>query len=148
MLVTRVSPMRWVKFRARVIKFVAKYKDKHITPESREKLRNLDKRALEEPGTLILLATDQKRFLGILVCQSFGEVFSIVVVRSGVRSKGVGKQLLRTALEMLGKLHVEIASDNVPSIKLAFACGLLGYGAFVRDNGQVVIQLKTFAELA
>lgn len=148
MRVTRVSPTRWDRIKTRVIEFVATHKDRHITKEASDKLKNFNGIDLEQAGTLVLLVSAEKRLLGVLACQTYGEGFSIAVVRRGERSRGVGKLLLRNALNILGKMHVEIASDNVPSIKLAFACGLLGYGAFVRDNGQVVLRLKTFEELA
>ncbi|KAF0198044.1 MAG: Uncharacterized protein FD169_107 [Bacillota bacterium] len=143
MLITSVSPETWPRLRKRVLAFVANYKDRHITPETNSRLRSLTGDDLAGIGSIVLLATEQNRLLGVLACKEHGQDFSLAVVRKAERSKGVGKELLRRAIAELGKFHVEIASDNVPSLKLAFACGLRAHSVFVRDTGKVVLRLKT-----
>lgn len=95
---------------------------------------------------MVLLVSEHNRLLGVLACKEHGRVFSLAVVRKAERSKGVGKELLRRAIAELDEFHVEIASDNVPSLKLAFACGLKAYSVFVRDTGKVVLKLKTWPQ--
>ena len=142
MLVTKVSPENWRRIRKRVLTFVANHKDRHLTPETSARLRSLRSDVLSEDGSMVLLATEQNRLLGVLACKEYGRYFSLAVVRRSERSKGVGKQLLRSAISELGEFHVEIASDNVPSLKLAFACGLTAHSVFLRDTGKVVLRLK------
>ena len=142
MLITKVSPETWLRLRKKVLVFVANHRDRHITPETSARLRSLTRNDLAELGTIVLVATEQNRILGVLACKEHGRCFSLAVVRKAERSKGVGKELLRRAIVEMGEFHVEIASDNVPSLKLAFACGLRAYSVFVRDTGKVVLRLK------
>ena len=143
MMITKVTPETWPRLRKRVLAFVANHKDRHITSETSSKLRSMTREEIADMGSIVLVATEQKSLLGVLACQDYGQVFSLAVVRKTERSKGVGKGLLRRAIDELGAFHVEIASDNVPSLKLAFACGLRAHNVFVRDTGKVVLRLKT-----
>ena len=148
MLITRVNIATWPRLRKRVLTFVATHKDRHITPETSSRLRSLKRDELAELGSIVLVASEQNRLLGVLACKEHGKAFSLAVVRKTERSKGVGKQLLQRAIVELEEFHVEIASDNVPSLKLAFACGLKAYSVFVRDTGKVVLRLKTWPQTA
>lgn len=148
MLITKVSPEMWPRLRKRVLAFVTNHKDRHITPETSARLRSMTRDEIADVGSIMLVATEQKSLLGVLACKDYGQVFSLAVVRKTERSKGVGKELLRRAIDELGEFHVEIASDNVPSLKLAFACGLRAHNVFVRDTGKVVLKLKTSSSAA
>jgi len=145
--VFKISREKWPRWKKRIVAFVRQHKDKHITRETSAKLRALTKLDLTEPGTLVLAATENKRLTGVLVGKDYGKDCSLAVVRRSTRSRGLGKELLRRAVAELGSFHVQIAADNVPSLKVAFGCGLLGYAVFVRDNGKVVLSLKTFGDL-
>lgn len=148
MLITSVSPETWPRLRKRVIAFVARHKDRHITIQTSTQLKAMTRGGLTEAGSIMLLATEESRLLGVLACKDYGRAFSLAVVRKTERSKGVGKELLRRAITELDEFHVEIASDNVPSLKLAFACGLKAYSVFIRDTGKIVLRLKTVAPAA
>lgn len=147
MSVFRISKEKWPRWKKRIVAFVRQHKDKHITRETSAKLRALTKLDLGEPGTLVLAATENNRLAGVLVGKDYGKDCSLAVVRRSTRSRGLGKELLRRAVAQLGSFHVQIAADNVPSLKVAFGCGLLGYAVFVRDNGKVILVLKTFDNL-
>lgn len=142
MEITRVTPELWRRARRRILRFVAYYRDRHITVETSAKFNALTSHLLNEDGTLVLVATHEDELIGVLACKNYGKEFSLAVVRRGDRSKGVGKAMLRKALEDLNEFQVEIAADNVPSLSIAFACGLLAYGVFVRDTGKIVLKLK------
>lgn len=148
MQLIRLTREQWPRWKRWVRRFVRTYKDKHITPETSANLKALTRDDIDKPGTIALVAVENKRIMGVLIGGGYGHDFSLAVVRRGERSRGLGKQLLRRAIEELGSFHVEIASDNVPSLKIAFSCGLLAYGVFVRDNGKVVLRLKTYKGLA
>ncbi len=147
MPIYRISREKWPRWKKRIIAFVREHKDKHITRETSSKLAALTKLDLGEAGTLVLAATENRRITGVLVGVNYGKDCSLAVVRRGARSRGLGKGLLRRAVAELGSFHVEIAASNVPSLKVAFGCGLLGYAVFVRDTGKVVLLLKTFGDL-
>jgi len=142
MTITKVLPDQWPRVRKAVLSFVAKYRDKHITRETNAKLRSLRKAGLSRQGSLLIIASEGKTIYGVLAAEDYGRGFSLAVVRRTERGKGVGKQMLKAALEELDDFYVEIASDNIPSLKIAFACGLRAYSVFQRDNGKVVLRLK------
>lgn len=144
MSILRINKEQWPRWKKRILNFVGRYKDKHITKEASSKLRALKKVDLGDPGTLVLVAAQNKRLVGVLVGVEHGKGCSLAVVKRSTRGRGLGKELLRRAIAELGSFHAEIASDNVPSLKIAFACGLLGYDVFVRDTGKTVLILKTF----
>lgn len=148
MQLIKLTREQWPRWKKWVRRFVRTYKDKHITPETSGKLKSLTRDDIDKPGTIALVAVENKRIMGVLMSEAYGRDFSLVVVRRGERSRGLGKQLLNRTIEELGTFHAEIASDNVPSLKIAYACGMLAYSVFVRDNGKVVLRLKTFKGLA
>jgi GNAT superfamily N-acetyltransferase len=141
MQIIRVEPAQFKGLRRRLLRFVNTYKDRHITPDTYEKLRKMQSDELNEPGNIVVIAVEGRSLLGILAAKAYGRVFSLAVVNRRERSKGVGKLLLREAIACLGDFHVEIASDNIPSLKLAFRCKLTAHDVFMR-NGKPILRLK------
>ena len=46
-------------------------------------------------------------------------------------------------MHALGRYYAEVASDNLPSLRALFACGLRAYDVFTRPSGKVILRLRS-----
>jgi GNAT superfamily N-acetyltransferase len=72
-------------------------------------------RALSAPGCTTLLALDGARVVALVQLQSDGEIqahLSALLVARSWRRRGLGRRLLKEALERAGGIHIDVLTQN------------------------------------
>jgi GNAT superfamily N-acetyltransferase len=92
-------------------------------------------------GTLIAATMHERRITGMIVFGNYGLSESFIAVHPEFRRKGVGETLLRHALSRLKKVYTRVAFDNIPSLKLCFACGLSAFHIVKGPTGKPTLWL-------
>lgn len=82
-----------------------------------------------------------KKVAGIIVFGNYGIEESFIAVHPDYRRKRVGEQLLKQAIQSLGKVYARVASDNIPSLKLCFSCGLMAFSLCKGPTGKDTLWL-------
>jgi GNAT superfamily N-acetyltransferase len=118
------------------IQFIKKFGDGRITHRAIRWFRQLDENQFQQPGTLIAIATDQNRLAGIILFADYGKQEAFIVVHPQYRQKGIGEKLVSFSLTLLPKIYTKVAYDNIPSLKLCFACGLKAFRLFKGPTGK------------
>lgn len=135
------TPQLLARHRDRLIRFCWRYGDKRITHKA---LRWLQQLPTDQPfpqGTWMAAALDGKRPIGFILFGQFGLEEAIIVVHPGHRKNGVGEQLLTHALGRLDRVYTRVACDNIPSLKLCFAQGLVAFHLVTGPTGKPTLIL-------
>lgn len=118
--------------------------DNRLTLKALRRYAGLQAKEAMAPGNLVLAALDgEGRVVGVAAALGWGHRLSLVAVHRRVRGRGLGGRLLRLAVQALGRYYAEVASDNLPSLRAFFACGLRAYDVFTRPSGKIILRLRT-----
>lgn len=77
-----------------------------------------------------------KKVTGIVVFGNYGIEESFIAVHPDYRQKRVAEQLLKKAIDSLGKVYARVAADNIASLKLCFTCGLVAFSLCKGPTGK------------
>lgn len=128
------------KVRRRLLHFLRLYGDKRLTHKALRWLSTLPPQPYEE-GTVIAVALDGRRLVGVIAIGQYGKEESIIAVKPNYRQSGVGRQLVHYALEHLDRLYSRVAMDNIPSLKLCFSIGMVAFDLFTGVTGKPTLWL-------
>ena len=105
--------------RIRLINFISKYGGGHITLRAIKWLKNTPLSSLNfDDGDLIHVCLDNNnKILGVIAVSRYGLDYSIIVVHSAMRKKGIAASLMSKVLDDVDRLYVKVVSDNVPSLR-------------------------------
>lgn len=141
MEIIRVDPAMWSKIKDRVVRFIQKYGEGRITRKAIRWLKELNGEHLQKNGTFILIAAEEKKILGVIAVSNYGIDQSVVVVNPEVRQRGVGKTMIQHLLEHAEKLYGRVALDNIPSLKMCFSIGMVGFKLVEGPTGKPTLWL-------
>ncbi|MBH8602307.1 GNAT family N-acetyltransferase [Thermoactinomyces sp. CICC 23799] len=133
-------PQSLERIRKPLLRFLRRYGDGRITHQAMRWFHRLTPEELKE-GTYIAAAYDKKKVAGIIVFGNYGIEESFIAVHPDYRQRGVGEQLLKQAIQSLGKVYARVASDNIPSLKLCFSCGLMAFSLCKGPTGKDTLWL-------
>lgn len=130
-----VSPALFNRIRSYLIAFTTRFSDNRITHQAIRWLKQLKPTDLKE-GTLIIIAVDRKKLVGLVVFGNYGIDESFCVVHPQYRNQGIGEKLLKLSLRHLDRVYTRVATDNIPSLKVCFACGLVAFRLIKGPTGK------------
>lgn len=126
--------------RSRLLRFLKRYGEKRLTHKALRWLRTLPAQPYSE-GTLVAVALEQRRLVGIVAIGSHGKEEAIIAVKPSSRRHGVGKNLVHYVLQKVDRLYVRVATDNTPSLKLCFSFGMVAFDLFTGVTGKPTLWL-------
>lgn len=135
MLIREVPYQKLEQVRPKLIRFLRLYGDKRITHKALRWLNRLPAAPYGE-GTMIAIALDQKRLAGVLVIGRYGIEESLIAVKPRYRKAGLGKELVQYCFRTIDRMYARVATDNVPSLKLCFALGMVAFDLFTGVTGK------------
>jgi hypothetical protein len=94
-----------------------------------------------QEGTLVTLAVKEKKTIGILIISQYGIDESFMAVHKQFRNKHVAQQMVTQAYEKLGKMYGRVALDNMPSLKVCLANGMVAFHLFNGPTGKPTLWL-------
>lgn len=109
-----------------IVTFFKKYGDGRITHKALRWLLSVSEEDFDD-GTLIAYTSSQKKITGVIVFSNYGIQEALIAVHPEFRKQGVGEELLHYSISRLSKIYTRVACDNIPSLKLCFACGLRAF---------------------
>lgn len=121
-----VSPPLFHRIRSYLITFTTQYSEDRITHQAIRWLKRLKPNELRD-GTIIIIAVEGKKLLGLVAFGNYGIDESFCVVHPRYRNRGIGEQLLKQSLQHLNRIYTRVATDNIPSLKVCFSCGLVAF---------------------
>ncbi|GAB7388662.1 hypothetical protein BSNK01_25000 [Bacillaceae bacterium] len=142
MQIKMIEPEQLPKVRTRLMQFFHAYGDKRITRQGMRWLKTVSPGELSaEKGTLILAAVEGNRLLGLLAIADFGRRESFVAVHRKQRRSGIGKRLLEELLKHVDKAYGRVALDNIPSLKMCLAMGMVAFKLVTGPTGKPTLWL-------
>lgn len=135
-----LSPRHLLRTRSLLVPFIRKYGERRITHKAIRWLQTLQTDHFPE-GTLISIATEQRKLAGVIAFSRFGLDQSFIVVHPLRRKQKIGETLLYHALEDLEKVYTRVACDNIPSLKLCFSAGLVAFRLIRGPTGKPTLWL-------
>ncbi|MGA8942895.1 MAG: GNAT family N-acetyltransferase [Thermoactinomyces sp.] len=135
MKIYQFSPQAVGRIKKPIIRFMKRYGDGRITSRAIKWFNQQSEDSFKE-NSLIAAAYDGNKVTGIIVFGNYGIDESFIAVHPDYRQKRVGEQLLKKAIHSLGKVYARVAADNIPSIKLCFACGLVAFSLIKGPTGK------------
>lgn len=140
----RLTRRNFAQLHPLTLSLMRRHGDSHLTWKALRHYATLEAEETEQPGNLILAALDEHgHCIGAVAALAWGYRLSLVVTSRNARGRGLAGKLLRLAIRALGRYYAEVAGDNLPSLRVFFACGLRAYDAFTRPSGKVVLRLRT-----
>ncbi len=135
MKIYQFPPQALNRLKKPILRFMKQYGDGRITHRAMRWFKQQSVESFKE-NSYIAAAYDGKKVTGIIVFGNYGIEESFIAVHPDYRQKGVGVQLLKQATQSLGKVYARIAADNIASLKLCFACGLVAFSLSKGPTGK------------
>lgn len=124
------------KHRSALINFFKVHGDHRITKGAYEWIQNVKPEELQDKGTTILCAIDNKKLVGVLITANYGITESFIAVHKNQRNQHVARRMVELALSQQGKLYGRVAMDNIPSLKVCLENGLVAFHLFHGPTGK------------
>lgn len=128
------------KVRPLLIRFLRSYGDRRLTHKALRWLKSLPTEPYKE-GTIIAVALDEKRLAGVIAVGQYGIQEAIIAVKPHYRKHGLGKDLVRFIMQNINRMYARVATDNIPSLKLCFALGMVAFDLFTGVTGKPTLWL-------
>lgn len=141
MEVKQITPESLPKVRQRLIRFIDLHGDKRITRQGIRWLENLQGGELNSPGTVILVSVEEKKLTGLLAISDYGRKESLVAVHKLYRQQKTGVTLISELMKRVDKCYGRVALDNIPSLKMCFAMGMIGFKVISGPTGKPTLWL-------
>ncbi|RXZ84675.1 N-acetyltransferase [Paenibacillaceae bacterium] len=152
-----LSANQFVLRRSRLMSFIRRYGDGRLTPQGVAALAELSPAALTvpgplsgagsrgsaPPGTAVIVALQEGRWIGIAAAIDGGQRACVVVVHPQARSEGVGRMLMSALVEQCGSLICQVAADNNASAAMCRHAGMQPIASFSKENGQEIIRFAS-----
>jgi len=141
MQVRQITPEQLPKVKTRIIRFLNLHGDKRITKQGIRWLQRLPVESLNNEGTCILVALEEKRLTGVMAVSDFGREESFIAVHKEFRQKRTGVTLIEELMKRMDKAYGRVALDNIPSLKMCFAMGMIGFKVITGPTGKPTLWL-------
>ncbi len=143
MKIVKITNLTPDSFRTKLIRFISKYGDNHITLKAIKWLRKTNFSSLDlDNGDLIYVSLDNnKKICGVLVISNYGLKQAFIVVHPLMRKKGLANNLTNEAMINLNRLYVKVANDNFPSLKHCFSLGMRAFDMMNGPTGKPTLVL-------
>jgi GNAT superfamily N-acetyltransferase len=132
---------QWLKYKPLIIDFVSKYGDKRITHKAIRWLKELDAMEMGLEGTFLVAAVDGSQIVGFVGVSDYGRSESIAVVHKDHRQNNIGKSMIQHLMNVVDRLYGKVALDNIPSLKMCMAMGMVGFKIFEGPTGKPTMWL-------
>jgi hypothetical protein len=139
--IKQITPSLLPKVRSRLTRFLSLHGDKRITKEGIRWLDGLAPDTLEQPENCILITVEDGKITGLLAVADYGREESYVAVHKLYRQKNTGVSLINELLKYMDKAYGRVALDNVPSLKMCFAMGMVGFKLVTGPTGKPTLWL-------
>ncbi|RXT04810.1 N-acetyltransferase [Ammoniphilus sp. CFH 90114] len=141
MEIKQITPDTLPKVRQRLIQFLRLHGDKRITKQGIRWLQRLKSEEVMLPGNVILIAIEDKIMTGLIAVADYGRAESYVAVHKRYRQKQTGVTLIQELMRRIDKAYGRVALDNVPSLKMCFAMGMVGFKLVTGITGKPTLWL-------
>jgi GNAT superfamily N-acetyltransferase len=128
------------RHRSTLIAFLRRHGDQRITHKAIQWLKRLQLNR-QKPGTFVAVCFSDKKLIGLTAIGNYGLEEAVIAVHPQYRKRGVGEALLKFSLKHTPKIYTRVACDNLPSLKLCFACGLQAFQVFIGPTGKPTLWL-------
>lgn len=135
MTILSIHPKQLKKVKPILLKFLRQHGDGRITHHALQWLKKLQPHQLNK-GTCITCALKQKKLIGIVVFANYGLTESFTAVHKDHRNQKIGEKLLKYSLSHFDRLYTRVATDNLPSLKLCFSCGMTAFHLIKGPTGK------------
>lgn len=135
-----IHPRQLKKVKPILLKFLQQHGDGRITHHALQWFKKLQPHQFDE-GTCMTCALDQKKLIGIVVFANYGLTESFTAVHKKYRNQKIGEKLLKHSLSHLDRLYTRVATDNLPSLKLCFSCGMTAFQLIQGPTGKPTLVL-------
>lgn len=140
----RLTSANFERLHPSTVNLLRNHGDGRLTLRALRLYASLKAEDVGRPGTFILAALDSAgRVIAVTAAVRWGYELSLSAVHRNHRGRGLAGAMLRLVVRALGRYYAEVASDNLPSLRAFFACGLMAYDVFTRPNGKIVLRLRT-----
>lgn len=141
MQIRQVTPEALPKVRKRLIRFLSIHGDKRITKQGIRWLEGLESEELNQEGNCVLVSIDDNKLTGLLAVSHYGIKESYVAVHKDHRQKQAGVTLIQELMKRMDKCYGRVALDNIPSLKMCFAMGMIGFKVVTGPTGKPTLWL-------
>lgn len=128
------------KLRERLLFFIRHHGDKRITAKAIRWLQHLPAEPFPK-GTLLAAGLVDGKIAGFTAFSDYGKQEAIIVVHPAARKQKIAEKLLNYSLKELGRVYTRVATDNIPSLKLCFSCGLKAFRLVSGPTGKPTLLL-------
>jgi hypothetical protein len=139
--VKQITPELLPKVRRRLTRFLSLHGDKRITKQGIRWLENLPPSSLEKPENCILVTVEDGKMTGLLAIADYGREESYVAVHAQYRQKRTGVTLIEELMKRVDRAYGRVALDNIPSLKMCFAIGMIGFKVVTGPTGKPTLWL-------
>ena len=141
MQVKQITPETLPTVRQRLIRFLSLHGDKRITKKGIRWLESLQPEELTVQGNIILVAVEEKKLTGLIAISDYGRQESLVAVHLLHRKQNTGVTLISELMKRVDKCYGRVALDNIPSLKMCFAIGMIGFKVISGPTGKPTLWL-------
>lgn len=142
MIIIKITNNTPDNLRVRLINFVRKHGGGHITLRTIRWLKNTTFSSLKyDNGDLIYVYMNNNKIYGVIAVSHYGLKYSIVVVHSEMRKKGIATNLINEALNNLDRLYFRVANDNIPSLRMCFSISMRAFTLTKGPTGKPTLVL-------
>ncbi|SFE22392.1 Acetyltransferase (GNAT) family protein [Paenibacillus catalpae] len=143
-----LTPEQWAKERKRLIDFAVRFGEKRLTVTAIHSLRRLPPELLSASDTVIAVARQGSRIVGLGYAAEAGEKSCIIVTHPEARGLGIGFAVMEAIMSRLGRLTCQVALDNVPSLTLFFRLGMKAVSMSTGPTGKPTLRFEWSKEEA
>lgn len=132
-----LTPQQLSKHRQVLIRFINEHGENRITHRAIRWLKNFDPEQLRlNRGTVIYVALDGKKLCGIVVITNYGIDESFVVIHKDYRQQNIATDMIQKFFSTREKAYGRVALDNIPSMKMCFANGMVAFALTEGPTGK------------
>lgn len=136
MILRRLTKEQTLRYRRKLLLFLRKHGDRRITRSALQWLERAEARDLSEEGTLILVALENRKLVGMILISRYGLREAAMAVHREYRNRNIAKALIHQTISTLGKMYGRVALDNLPSLKACLDNGMVGFHLFTGPTGK------------
>lgn len=140
-----LSKPEWQKQHIQSVHFIKKYSHSRITAAGFRHFAELTYAESLQSGMSFLIATVRSdrgpTLAGVSFISGYGDDACLIVVHPLYRGRHVGTSLMSSQLTKLGRIHCNVALDNVQSLQMCFNAGLTANSLHLGPTGKPSLKL-------
>ncbi|MFC4776364.1 GNAT family N-acetyltransferase [Paenibacillus sp. GCM10023252] len=151
MIIQQLTPEQWLSLRKRLVGCARSFGDKRLTVHALDAFQQVQAASLlpetAEPlrpsRSIILLARQERRLVGLSFAEDEGEGACMLAVHPEARGQGIARALLtRMAEHWGGRLVCHVAIDNTPSIAACFGAEMVAVAMHTGPTGKPTLRFE------